>query len=77
MTSRLFSYKLVWEKHKGWYVEHMILLAKTMTLFDELGKSVDLYSSIYDKFFLIGAFNADEFESCLIQFLNDHYKVSK
>ena len=55
----------------------MILLAKTMTLFDELGKLVDLYSSIYDKFFLIGAFNTDEFESCLIQFLNDHYKVSK
>ena len=48
-----------------------------MTLFDELGKLVDLYSSIYDKFFLIGAFNADEFESYLIQFLNDHYKVSK
>lgn len=38
--------------------------------FYEFGKSVDIYSSIYDKFILIGDFSAEESESCLTQFRN-------
>ena len=40
--------------------------------FYELRNSVDLYPSIYDKFVLIGDFNAEESESWLTQFLSDH-----
>ena len=40
----------------------------------ELGKSVDLYSSIYNKFVLIGDFIAEKAESCLTQFLSNHYR---
>ena len=40
--------------------------------FYEFGKPIDIYSSIYDKFILIGDFSAEESESCLTQFAHEH-----
>ena len=38
--------------------------------FYELGKSFDLLFSIYNRFILIGEFDAEESESCLTHFRN-------
>ena len=40
--------------------------------FDHLGKALDIYSEKYDKFLLVGDFNAQEGESCLDTFLCDY-----
>ena len=40
--------------------------------FYELGKLVDLYFLVYNKSILIGDLNAEEPESCLATFPNDH-----
>ena len=37
--------------------------------YDEVGKSLDKYSQIYNTFLLIGDFNAEESEPVLAQFL--------
>ena len=40
--------------------------------FDYLSRSLDIYSALYDKFVLIGDFNAEESEDILASFLNCH-----
>ena len=45
--------------------------------FYELGKLVDLYFLVYGKSFLIGDLNAEEPESCLATFPNDHNSANK
>ena len=36
--------------------------------FENIGKALDKYSKHYDKFMLVGDFNAEESEPCLSQF---------
>ena len=40
--------------------------------FDYLSRSLDIYSALYDKFVLIGDFNAEESEDTIPYFLNCH-----
>ena len=40
--------------------------------FENIGKALDKYSKHYDKFMLVGDFNAEESESCLSQFLYEY-----
>ena len=40
--------------------------------FDNTGKALDKYSKHYDKFMLVGDFNAEESEPCLSQFLYEY-----
>ena len=47
-------------KPKGWL------------LFNHLGKAIDVYHQTYDKFLLIGNFNAEDTEPCLSQFLFEY-----
>ena len=37
--------------------------------FENIGKTPDKYSKYYNKFMLVGDFNAEESEPCLAQFL--------
>ena len=41
-------------------------------LFDYLSRGLDIYSALYDKFVLIGVFNAEESEDTLAYLLNCH-----
>ena len=40
--------------------------------FNHLGKAIDVYHQTYDKFLLIGYFNAEDTEPCLSQFLFEY-----
>ena len=40
--------------------------------FENIGRALDKYSKDYDKFMLVGDFNAEESESCLSQFLYEY-----
>ena len=40
--------------------------------FENIGKAVDKYSKHYDKFMLVGDFNAEESEPCLSQLLYEY-----
>ena len=40
--------------------------------FENIGKALDKYSKHYDKFMLVGDFNAEESEPCLSQFLYEY-----
>ena len=40
--------------------------------FDNVTNALDLYCQIYDKFLLIGEFNAEDSEPCLSRFLYEH-----
>ena len=57
----------------GFFVQPAILQTKRMiTFFNHLGTVIDVYHQTYDKFFLIGDFNAEDAEQCLSQFLFEH-----
>ena len=45
------------------------LASLTHTSLKNIGKTLDKYSKHYDKFMLVGDFNAEESEPCLSQFL--------
>ena len=40
--------------------------------FENIGKTIDKYSKHYDKFLLVGDFNAEDTEPCLSQFLYEY-----
>ena len=40
--------------------------------FENIGKTLDKYSKLYDKFKFVGDFNAEESEPCLSQFLYEY-----
>ena len=40
--------------------------------FENIGKALDKYSKHYDKFMLVGDFNAEESEPCLSQLLYEY-----
>ena len=45
---------------------------KGVLLFNYLGKVIAVYHQSYDKFLLIGDFNAEDAEPCLSQFLFEY-----
>ena len=44
--------------------------------FNEVGKNLNEYSQIYDKFLLTGDFHAEESEPVLVQFLHEYKNVN-
>ena len=40
--------------------------------FENVGRALDIYLKHYDKFMLVGDFNAEESEPCLSQFVYEH-----
>ena len=68
--------KLIWGKQNGSYAEYNHPPSRNDDFyFRELGNSVEIYSSTYDKFSPIGDLIAEESESYLTQLPDDVYNA--
>ena len=50
----------------------MVAITNLEYFFENIGKALDKYSKHYDKFMLVGDFNAEESKPCLSQFLYEY-----
>ena len=50
----------------------ILLDKRIITFFNHLRKAIDFYHQTYDKFLLIGDFNAEDTEPCLSQLLSEY-----
>ena len=74
---KVFLSKLIWLKLGGFFVAVIThLTSLTSTSLKILKKMLDKYCKHYDKFMLVGDFNAEESEPSLSQFLYE-YNVNK